>query len=118
MIAYGTGAPLRQMLYSIDFAKIICDVLLSNGTITNQTIICCNDDEFEIKEIVKTLSNVMEVSYDNIIWDTNMSDGCLKKTVDNTLFKFYFPNFQFTSFYNGVKNTYEWYMLNQSRLRI
>lgn len=119
MIAYGTGAPLRQMLYSIDFAKIICDILLCNKKrITNQTIICCNDDEFEIKDIVKTLSNVMEISYDNITWDTSMSDGCLKKTVDNTLFKVYFPNFQFTSFYDGVKSTYEWYKSNQSNIRV
>lgn len=116
MVAYGSGKPLRQMLFSPDFAHIICEILF-NKFIKKQTIICCNNEEFEIKDIVQNLAIVMDIRYDNIQWDENMSDGCMKKTVDNLLFTELFPTFEFTSFKVGIKNTYEWYIDNLDNIR-
>jgi len=117
MVAYGSGKPLRQMLYSSDFANIICQTLF-NQEISNETIICCNDDEFEIKDIVKELTIVMDINYNDIKWNTSMSDGCMKKTVDNTLFKMIYPDFIFTPFYEGIKETYDWYVSNKNTIRV
>jgi len=117
MIAYGSGKPLRQMLYAADFAKIIYHSLFDKS-IKGQTIICCNDEEFEIKDIVQHLANVMDIKYDNIQWNTNMSDGCMKKTVDNSLCKELFPAFDFTPFEIGIKKTYEWYINNLKNIRL
>jgi len=117
MVAYGSGKPLRQMLYSSDFANIICQTLF-NHEISNETIICCNDEEFEIKDIVKELTTVMDINYNDIKWNTSMSDGCMKKTVDNTLFKMIYPDFIFTPFYNGIKKTYDWYVSNKNTIRV
>jgi len=117
MVAFGSGKPLRQMLYAKDFAKIICQTLF-NKSINGQTIICCNNEEFEIKTIVQHIAEVMNIDYNNIQWDTNMSDGCMKKTVDNSLFNKLFPTFEFTSFNSGIKNTYEWYINNKDNIRV
>jgi GDP-L-fucose synthase len=117
MIAYGTGKPLRQMLYSVDFAKIICNILFDK-MIKTDTIICCNNEEFEINDIVKTLTTVMDVKYNDIHWDSNMSDGCMKKTVDSSKFKLQYPNFKFTSFNDGIQNTYNWYKSNIKTIRV
>jgi GDP-L-fucose synthase len=117
-IAYGTGKPLRQMLYAPDFANIILDILLNKSEIKNDTIICCNNDEYTIYDIVKKLSSVMNISFDNVVWDNTKNDGCLKKTVSNTKFKKYYPNYTFTSFDEGIKQTYKWYKNNTDILRI
>jgi GDP-L-fucose synthase len=117
MVAYGSGKPLRQMLYAADFAKIIYHSLFDKS-IKRQTIICCNDEEFEIKDIVQHLAKVMDVKYNNIQWNTNMSDGCMKKTVDNSLCKELFPDFEFTPFEIGIQKTYEWYINNLNNIRV
>ena len=117
MVAYGSGKPLRQMLYAADFAKIIYHSLFDKS-IKRQTIICCNDEEFEIKDIVHHLTITMDINYDNIQWNTNMSDGCMKKTVDNSLCKELFPDFEFTPFEIGIQKTYEWYINNLNNIRV
>ena len=117
MVAYGSGKPLRQMLYAADFAKIIYHSLFDKS-IKRQTIICCNDEEFEIKDIVHHLTITMDINYDNVQWNTNMSDGCMKKTVDNSLCKELFPDFEFTPFEIGIQKTYEWYINNLNNIRV
>ena len=115
--AYGTGKPLRQLLYTPDFAKIICDILLTKPNIQQDTIICCSDIEYSIRDIVHTLSDTMHISQDSLFWDTEKSDGCMKKTVSNTHFKTIFPNFKFTDISLGLQKTYQWYLHNQETLR-
>ena len=110
---YGTGNPLRQFIYARDFAKIIIDCLSND---VKENLIVCND-EFRIRDLVDTLCDVMEIDKTNIVYDTEMSDGCMKKTVSNKRFKSLFPNFEFTSFNDGVKETYTWFKNNYENIR-
>lgn len=116
-IAYGSGKPLRQMLYATDFANIICDILINKLEIKTDTLICCNDYEYSIKDIVTKLSNVMNIQFDNIEWDNTKSDGCMKKSVSNKKFKDYYHNFNFTHLDTGLKKTYNWYRNNIDKIR-
>jgi GDP-L-fucose synthase len=115
-IAYGTGTPLRQMLFAPDFAHIICNTLF-DLTIKATVLICCNDEEFQIKEIVEKIANVMDMDMTLIQWDTTKSDGCMRKTVSNSSFKSFFPNFVFTPFHKGIKDSYDWYISNLHNIR-
>ena len=106
-VAYGTGKPLRQFLYAPDFAKIICEILLSKKYTLNTPIICCNDEEYTIKDIVHKIAYTMNIDKFTISWDHSYADGCLQKTVTNQLFKHYFPDFRFTPIEKGLQYTYE-----------
>ena len=113
---YGTGKAYRQFLFARDFAKIMCDVLLDNKYDNTEPLICCND-ETTIKKMVGSLVDAMGISKDKLEWDTNKSDGCMKKTVDNGKLCKYYPEFKFTSLQDGLKETYKWFCDNQNTLR-
>ncbi len=116
-LAYGTGKPYRQFLYGPDFAFIICEILLKLKNVNtrkyNKNIIVCNDEEYTIKEVIFQLCDSMNIDKTKIIWDTNLSDGCMKKTVDNSRLKTIIPNiipgFKFTSLKKGLIKTYLWF---------
>ena len=113
---YGTGKPLRQFLYAGDFAKIILEILFNyNGSERN--IICCNDNEWTIKDVVLKLISVMEIQEDELYWLTEMSDGCMKKTVSNKKLKCILNNFNFVDLNEGLKITYEWFKKNYKNIR-
>lgn len=115
-IAYGTGTPLRQFLYAPDFAKIICKILFDKNNKDTKPIICCNR-EITIKEMVETLGETMNINVNSIKWDTTKSDGCIKKTVDNTMLLKLYPSFNFISLQNGLKETYKWFIDNYNICR-
>jgi GDP-L-fucose synthase len=91
-------------------------VLLDKKYDNTEPLICCND-ETTIKEMVNTLTESMGIDIDKLEWDTNKSDGCMKKTVDNSKLCKYYPDFKFTSLQDGLKETYKWFCDNQTTLR-
>tara|TARA_B100001287_G_scaffold269925_1_gene267955 strand:+ start:2492 stop:3460 length:969 start_codon:yes stop_codon:yes gene_type:complete len=116
-IAYGTGNPLRQFLFAPDFAKIICEVLVGEKYKNTEPLICCNNDELTIKEIIETIADTMTISREEITWDTTKSNGCMKKTVSNEKFKSIYPDFKFTNLKDGLKYTYKWFRTNYDSIR-
>lgn len=113
--AYGTGEPLRQFLFAPDFAFLITKILFEYNS--NTPIICCNDDEYTIKEVVHTICDMMQIEHRKIEWDTTKSDGCMRKTVSNYKLKSLFPNYKFTSLLEGLEHTYYWFISNESNIR-
>lgn len=110
-MAYGTGKPLRQFLYARDFAEILCRLLLTEeckAGMKSGNIICCND-EYTVQEVVEKLGEAMGIPREDILFDASRSDGCMKKTVSNDKFRALFPDFEFTDFSTGLKETYEWF---------
>ena len=87
---------------------MICTLLCSyNDT---KPIICCNHDEYQIKDIVEEICDVMDISFQSLTWDNSKSDGCMRKTVTNTTFHTLYPDFQFTSLHDGLQQTYIWFL--------
>lgn len=112
-VAYGTGRPLRQFLYAPDFAKIILEsmfTLVCEDTLTIQHMICCSNTEYNLKQTVISICEVMDINKNKVIFDTSWPDGCMKKTVSNSLLKTVFPNFIFTNFKIGLRETYRRYL--------
>ena len=103
-VVFGTGKPLRQFLFAKDFAKLILKVLLDGSN--NEPIICCND-EVTINELVDILSDTIGI--EKYSFDSEMSDGCMRKTVSNKKLKEKYPDFKFTSLKDGLKETYNWF---------
>lgn len=116
LIAYGTGKPERQFLYSKDFAKIIL-LILDMKEVKSGNIICCNDEEFKIVDVVDKLADVMKLSKEKIYWDASKSDGCMKKTVSNKKLKKIIKDYNFVSLSDGLKETYNWFIKNYDTIR-
>ena len=117
--AYGTGAPLRQFLYSFDFAKIILKILFGEKNPSSEPIICCNAHVYSIKEIVETLTDVMEIDNNHVYWNKTKSDGCMKKTVTNKKLLELYPEISrtFTNLKEGLMYTYLWFVNNYEHVR-
>ena len=115
--AYGTGKPLRQLLYAPDFAYIILKVLLDNRYNETTPLICCPNTEYTIKDIVKSVCETMNIPFELVEWDTTKSDGCMKKTVSNKKLSNIFPELTFTELNKGLEFSYNWFIENYSTLR-
>ena len=108
---WGSGAPLRQFIYSEDLAKLFVWALYNYNDST--PIIFSTDESSEIsiadvaKEIAKAAKYTKELQF-----DTTKSDGQFKKTADNAKLMSLYPDFQFTSFEEGIQKTVEWFWTN------
>ena len=56
-----------------------CDILIGEKYKSTEPIICCNDDEYTIKDIVEKIAKLLDIEKNEIQWDTTKSDGCYKK---------------------------------------
>ena len=106
-IVKGTGAPLRQFIYSKDLANIIIKLLYSDKQVNN--LIISVSDEISIKEIATKIAK--QLNYNKPIqFDDTYGDGQFKKTVSNSLLIDTFNDITFTELDVGLKNTIEWFI--------
>ena len=117
-VAYGSGKPVRQLLYAKDAADIICVLLfdkkLTNG---NELINISNNEEYSIKHYTEKIGENVGINISNIHWDKTKSDGCFKKTVSNELFKELVPDYKFTVIEDGLNETFAWFVDNYESCR-
>lgn len=112
-IVCGTGKPLRQFIYNIDFAKIIMELIEHHES--NESIIISPKDEYSIRFIAKTIADYFEV---DILFDDTYSDGQYRKTADNSKLMNILPDFTFTDITNGLIETMDWFETNYPNIRI
>lgn len=112
----GSGKPLRQFIYSIDLAKMIMWCLLEYNE--KQSLILCTDDgdELTIEYVSKQIAKEFDYE-EHIHFDNTKADGQYKKTASNQLFRKYNPEFTFTSFNHGIKETVKWFKENYPNIR-
>jgi GDP-L-fucose synthase len=111
---WGSGKPLREFIFSKDVAKLTEWVLYNYNE--NEPIILSTSEEISIKEVVNVITELMNFKGD-VIFDTSKPDGQYRKPSDNTKIKNYQPNFKFTPFYEGLKETIEFFENNYSIVR-
>jgi GDP-L-fucose synthase len=114
--AYGTGKPLRQFIYSRDLARLFIWVLRNYDD--PSTIILSTDESEErtIKDVVDTIVGAMEFKGE-VNWDTSKADGQYKKTASNVKLRKLYPEFKFTPFEQGIKDTVDWFVQNYETAR-
>ncbi len=109
----GTGKPLRQFIYSDDLA--ICILKLIN-IINKENIIISNNIEYSIRDIAITIAEKYDYT-ENIIFNSNYSDGQYKKTADSTKMKQLLYDFKFTDIKNGIENSINYFINNYENAR-
>ena len=111
---WGTGKPLREFIFSKDVAKLTEWVL--DHYEENEPIILSTSDEISIENVVEMIVEIMNFK-GNVIYDTSKPEGQFRKPSDNTKIKNYLPNFEFTPFYDGLKETIEYFEKNYNLIR-
>jgi GDP-L-fucose synthase len=107
---WGTGKAVREWLYGRDFARILLEVI--NDPDKKELTLPTNIAQkhgLSIKELADIIKSNFPSFKGSIVWNTKMQDGAAKKIMDNTKFKKIFPDFDFTPFEEGLRNTIEYY---------
>ncbi|XP_074552906.1 GDP-L-fucose synthase-like [Halichoeres trimaculatus] len=110
----GSGAPMRQFVYSLDLGRLIVWVLREYDEIS--PIILSVNEEVSIKDalhmIVESLGFEGEIRY-----DTSLTDGQLKKPTTNAKLRRYRPDFTFTPLREAIQMTCDWFAANYDSAR-
>jgi GDP-L-fucose synthase len=116
----GTGTPRRQFIYSHDLAKLILWVLRNYREYEPIILSVDENDEISIAEagqaIVDSFSRLFGIEF-TVDYDTSMADGQFKKTASNNKLRKYVPEFQFTSFPEGIDAVATWFNNNYETVR-
>jgi GDP-L-fucose synthase len=111
---WGSGKPLREFIYSKDIAKI-AEWALYNYEGTDPLIVS-GDEEVSIKDLVGMLVDEFKFK-GKVIFDETKPDGQHRKPSDNSLIKELLPDFEYTPFEQGIKETVNWFKENYENAR-
>jgi GDP-L-fucose synthase len=111
---WGSGRPLREFTCSIDIAKALL-FLLENYE-GQSPINIGSTREVSIKKVSEIISK--EIGFEgNVLWNTTMPEGQLKKPSSNQKFLDICPNFCYTDLECGLKDTISWFKNNYPNVR-
>lgn len=115
-IVKGSGKPLRQFIYSKNLAELILWSLLEYNKSENIILSVGENDETSIRDVAIEISKAFNYE-NNIIFDTQYSDGQYKKTSNNSLLMKYNKKYVFTNLEEGIKNSVNWFNENYFNCR-
>lgn len=108
VVVWGSGAPLREFLYSEDMADA-CIYLMENYE-GNDFFNIGTGKEITIKGLVELIKEV--VGYEGeIVWDSSKPDGTPRKLLDVSRLESQGWKYKM-KLKDGVKEAYEWYLEN------
>jgi len=105
---WGSGNPIREWIYMEDAAKIIKQIVDKNMFSLPNPLNIAQKFGVSINESVDTIRNLLNSKID-LYQDLSKPDGAQVKILGDKLFRIHFPDFQFTDYKNGIKNTIEYY---------
>jgi GDP-L-fucose synthase len=112
VVCWGTGAPLREFMYSDDAGAALVEVLKRYDDPTS-VINVGSGQEVSIKELTETIADVVEYE-GNVVWDTDKQDGQMRKLLDSTKFlSLNKEGWATLSLKYGIGETVEWYKQNK-----
>jgi GDP-L-fucose synthase len=114
LVVWGSGRPLREMIYSKDIAKLAIWALENYSE--ESPIILSHGIEVSIKKIVEIIVEKMGFE-GRAVFDTTKQDGQYRKPSDASKLKKYLPEFSFTPLKTGISETVEWFISKYPDLR-
>jgi len=113
-IVWGSGKPLREFIYAKDVARLSEWVLYNYNE--SEPIILSPSSEISIRDLVDLLVNYFNFK-GKVIFDDSKPDGQFRKPSDNSKLMSYLPDFKFTPIEEGLKETVEWFIENNTYAR-
>ena len=114
LVVWGSGEPLREFIFSKDVGEITQLILEHYEGI--EPMILSTSEEISIREAVETIADVMGFE-GNIIFDTTKPDGQYRKPTYNKRLMEFLPQYKFTPFREGIKQTVDWFVENYESCR-
>jgi GDP-L-fucose synthase len=104
LVLFGTGQPLRQILYAQDLAQVI-KLMIEQNVFENLNV--ASEDNLSIKAYTIKILEILGFGDWKIKFDASKPDGQYRKDVSIERMKEYFPNFQFTTFESGINEVFQ-----------
>ncbi len=114
LIVWGSGKPLREFIFSKDVGEIT-ELVLKNYE-GKAPLILSTSEEISIREAVETIADVMGFE-GKIIFDDTKPDGQFRKSTCNRRLMEFIPDYTFTPFKEGIKQTVDWFVENYETCR-
>ncbi|OGR56433.1 MAG: hypothetical protein A3I11_02080 [Elusimicrobia bacterium RIFCSPLOWO2_02_FULL_39_32] len=111
---WGSGAAVRQFIFSYDVAHILFEVLKNYND--SETLIVSPMEGISIRELVEMITQVMDFK-GPVIYDQTKPEGAAARLLNNAKFKTLFPNFKFTPLKDALQTTVQWFVENYSNAR-
>jgi len=115
-VIWGSGAPLRQFIFSQDLAKLTLWVLRSYHSPEPIILSVGEEDEVSIADVARAVAKAMDFQ-GNVVFDTSKSDGQFKKTASNQKLRALNPDFRFTPIDQGLQQAVDWFVQNYETAR-
>ena len=103
---WGTGKPLRQQLYVDDLCEII--PLLLDKHHGPEPLIVAPNENLSIDEMATILISYLKIGL-NVVYNNDLEGQYRKDGANNLLLETIGP-YEFTSFKDGIVQTYNWYL--------
>ncbi|CAL8270596.1 GDP-L-fucose synthase isoform X2 [Gadus morhua] len=116
LVVWGSGTPRRQFIYSLDLARLVLWVVRDYNEVEPIILSVGEEEEVSIKEAAEAVVRALDFK-EEVVYDTDKSDGQFKKTASNAKLMRYLPNFAFTPFEKALKETCDWFVANYDNAR-
>ena len=103
IVLFGSGKPLRQFMYAEDLAKAIVETINKKDNFNYNV---CTPENKSIEQIAKIALKACNAEHLKIKWDREKPDGQFRKDASSDKFLNDFPDFKFTSLFEGIQKTY------------
>jgi GDP-L-fucose synthase len=110
VVCWGTGAPVREFIYSRDAAEAVARLLESGYSEPLNIGTGIGTSIKELAEIIAKLTGYRG----EIVWDTSKPDGVLRKVLDVSRMKSVLGWEPPTSLEDGLAKTIRWYLENKA----
>jgi len=111
---WGSGTPLREFIFSKDVAELATWVV--DNYDDSEPLILSTSEEISIKDVVDIITENMNFK-GNVIIDKTKPEGQFRKPSDYSKLKSYLPDFKFTPFEIGIKETIKHFTENYNNIR-
>ncbi|KAM9832240.1 GDP-L-fucose synthase-like [Neosynchiropus ocellatus] len=116
LVVWGSGAPRRQFIYSLDLARLFLWVLRDYPEVEPIILSVGEEDEVSIREAAEAVVEALDFR-GPVLFDGSKADGQFKKTASNAKLRRYRPEFAFTPFRQALKETCDWFVANYDTAR-
>jgi len=107
-LVWGTGKPVREWIYMPDAGRLIKEIIDNKRYDLPNPINAGQENGISILDTVLIIKEMLEYDTD-VVFDTTKQDGAPIKILGSKLFQEYFPEFVFTDYREGIKNTINYY---------